>query len=84
MVAITSIATNEKMKREYPELLEKYRKINQVSKSESLLELIKVAVFCFIPVINVILIYVCLCCDEEIKKNSLKRMNKKVEESENL
>ena len=76
---VNSCLVGFQIKREYPELLEKYKLVRKKSKLEDVFELIKILVYCFIPIINFAILYTSIFCEDQVKDISINRMKKVVD-----
>ena len=72
------------LRREHPELSKAFSGKNKITIFEKIFSIIKNVLACFIPLFNLILIYVCLFKYEEVKEKSFNMMKTKLNKGENL
>ena len=67
---------SHKFKRKYHDLLSKKQRLDFLM---SLLNVIKMLIICFVPVLNIVMFYLILFSSEEIEVSVLKRVRAKLE-----
>lgn len=70
---------SHKFKRKYHDLLSKKQRLDFLM---SLLNVIKMLIICFVPVLNIVMFYLILFLSEEIEASVLKRARAKLESEE--
>lgn len=67
------------LKREYPEIMKHdCVRVYKQNVLESILSFIKVLITCFVPIINLGILYANLCQTETVKENTLNKIKNKI------
>ena len=74
MLMMESYMITKQLKRKYPELVKEYNQNNKKTVLEVIFSYIKVFVSCFVPIINIVILYVSLFNREEMEEKSLNKI----------
>lgn len=74
MLMMESYMITKQLKRKYPELVKEYNQNNKKTVLEVIFSHIKAFVSCFVPIINIVILYVSLFNREEMEEKSLNKI----------
>ena len=74
ILMMESYMITKQLKRKYPELVKEYKQNNKKTVLEVIFSYIKTFVSCFVPIINIAILYVSLFNREEMEEKSLNKI----------
>ena len=74
ILMMESYMITKQLKRKYPELVKEYKQNNKKNALEVIFSYIKTFVSCFVPIINIAILYVSLFDREEMEEKSLNKI----------
>lgn len=77
LLLMQSYIVYKQLKREYPDIVNEYKKNNKECILETIFSYIKIFISCFVPIINIGIFYVSIFELEKVKEKTLNKMLEK-------